>query len=83
MSGAAANLASSVYLLDFVTKAPKLMWSNKLMGRGLLARQYCSVFRDLDGECFEPVPVQASAFHTEWHSCPPQSRTKKKMTIRV
>ena len=57
MSSAAANLASRVYLLEFVTKAPKFMWSDKLVGRGLLAREYCSVFRDLDinGECFESV----------------------------
>jgi len=42
MSNAAANLASSVCLLEFMTKAPKFMWSDKLVGRGLLAREYCS-----------------------------------------
>ena len=61
MSSAAADLASSVCLLEFMTKAPEFMWSNKLVGSGLLATEYCSVFRDLDvdSECFESVSSRA------------------------
>ena len=61
MSSAAADLASSVYLLKFMTKTPEFMWPNKLLGRGLFATEYCSVFRDLDvdGECFESVSSRA------------------------
>ena len=61
MFSAAADLTSSVYLFEFVTKAPKFMQSDELVGCGLCAREYCSVFRDLDvdGECFESVSRRA------------------------
>ena len=57
MFSAAANLTSSVYLLEFMIKVFKFMWFDKLVSRGLLAREYFTVFRDLDVnvECFESV----------------------------
>ena len=61
MSSAAADPASSVCLLEFMTKTLEFMWSDKLVGRGILATEYCSVFRDLnvDSEFFESVSIRA------------------------
>jgi hypothetical protein len=44
-----------------MTKALEFIWSNKHVGRGLLATEYCGVFRDLDMdcECFESVSSRA------------------------
>lgn len=61
MSSTRADLPSCVCLFEFTAIAFKLIWSNKLMSRGLIATKYCSVFRDLyvDGECFKPVSGHA------------------------
>lgn len=46
---------------DYFREAPKFMWFDKLVGCGLLATEYCSLFRDLDvdSEWFESVSSQA------------------------
>lgn len=61
MSSAIADLTSSIYLLEFVTKVPEFIQPDKLVGRSLRAREYCSVFRDLDvdGEYFGSVSSRA------------------------
>ena len=48
MFSTTADLTSSVYLLEFMTKASKIMYFDKLVSRSLRAKEYCSVFRDLD-----------------------------------
>ena len=61
MSSATADLASSVCLLEFVTKALEFIWFDKLIGHGLIATEYCSSFcnLDVDGEFFESVSTRS------------------------
>ena len=61
MSSTTDDLISGVCLLEFVTKALKLVLSDKFACCGLLATEYCGVLRgfDIDGKCFQSVSGRA------------------------